>query len=141
MTQRGLLVVALIGLPLLPISQPAAGTPASKRPCAPDVPVPSGPPSKCDQVSKKARVDFDEFLASRRSCRVSSDCALAMAQCPLPCYRPVAASAVKEVEAFGAQLVERVWAEECGCSYKCGPRNFACIKGACTERADPPCIP
>ena len=89
----------------------------------------------------RGKADYDAFLSSRRGCRVSSDCALAMAQCPLPCYQPVAASAVKEVEAFGEQLVANVFAEHCGCSYKCGPRKFACIKGACTERADPPCVP
>lgn len=141
MTNRGALWVAITVVSVLDVNPPAAGTQVSKRPCAPDVPVPSGPLSRCERVSKQAQADYDAFLSSRRACRVSSDCALAMAQCPLQCYQPVAASAVKEVEAFGEQLVAKVFAEHCGCSYKCRLRKFACIKGACTERADPPCVP
>src|SRR4051812_46489518 len=126
---------------LIPANPPAAGTQVSKRPCAPDVPAPTKPPSRCDEVSKQAEAEYDAFLSSRRGCRVSSDCALAMAQCPLQCFQPVAASAVKEVEAFGEQLVANVFAEHCGCSYKCGPRRLVCIKGPCTEGPAPPCAP
>ena len=120
---------------LLASSPSAPATLAAKRARAPDVPADAGDPlAACGPIAKEVTSEFETFVSSHRACRVTSDCALAMAGCPLPCYRAVSSSAVKEVQSLGEELVARAWANNCRCTYKCGPPTFACIRGTCVEK-------
>jgi len=133
MTTKRAKILASIGLLavvwLLAIGSEAKGL----RPLAPDPPPGTNRSEPCGPTGQKLRAEYEAVLPNRRQCRVTSDCDLAYAECPLPVYKAVAASAKRHVESVAAQLVERAAAEHCTCVSDVGIPRVACIKRECVE--------
>jgi hypothetical protein len=104
-----------------------------RRPIAPYPPPGTKRSEPCGQTGQELRTEYEAFLASRRQCKVTSDCDLAYAECPLPVYQAVAANAKRDVETLAGRLVQRAAAERCICVSDIGRPKVACFKQQCAE--------
>jgi len=84
------------------------------------------------RLTCETRAEFRAFVASRRACKASSDCALISGSCPFDCYVPIAKTEEREVRAKLDSLAARLDKAGSRCVYSCiGPPEVECVNGSC----------
>lgn len=89
----------------------------------------------CDSSPRseaELKAEFERFVADKRACAVTDDCALASTSCPLGCGAAVAKPNVPAVEAKARELVSEYESDGKRCDYGCPFVEVRCQQSLCT---------